>query len=72
MYRTALSPLSFATRVTAEFAQFTENSTKDKSSDILYVYKYCYIFSQVKSTIEIFLLCCHWDTNRVDRDELDI
>lgn len=51
---TALSLLSFATRVTAEFAQFTENSTKDKSPDIIYVYKYCYIFSQVKSTIEIF------------------
>lgn len=48
-----------------------KKSTKDKSSDIIYVYKYCYIFSQVKTTIEIFCYVIT-ETNRVDKDELDI
>lgn len=50
----------FATRVTAEFAQFTEKQYKGQIFRLLYMYiNTATIFSQVKTTIEIFLLSYH-------------
>lgn len=69
----SLCSFFFATRVTAEFAQFTGTSTEDKSSDIIYrnieIYKYCYIFSQAKLTIDSISLPCYHQNTIVDEDD---